>query len=234
MAKSSRFRAWLVKRVVRVSRTIEKDNWFTILLTCNVDCRRRTFWNQHSFSGILQHDILILAWLVRLPDMITFVFPFRRNRHRRLSRRYYSSIVQTYLSLCSRTFSDWLQGYYSRGQTFEHLIFVTFSLFLMFRCYLFKQWFFGWLTKRTFVKFSAFFRSKRTKECTKFYKCAFYDVRVRLINHVLIALLPRVWSQKTAKCGKNISDTFLFLPHFDVICYPYVSRRMATWNLFCH
>lgn len=24
---------------------------------------RRTFWNQHSFSGILQHGILVLAWL---------------------------------------------------------------------------------------------------------------------------------------------------------------------------
>ena len=71
-------------------------------------------------------------------------------------------------------------------------------------------------------------------------------------------------SQRTSKCGKNISDTlscatflflphfdiicdllqnsdtlsctscatFLFLPHFDVICDLLLNRRMATWNLF--
>ena len=49
-------------------------------------------------------------------------------------------------------------------------------------------------------------------------------------------------SQKTSKCGKNISDTlgyhlmchflFLFLPHFDVICDLLLNRRMATWDLF--
>ena len=46
-------------------------------------------------------------------------------------------------------------------------------------------------------------------------------------------------SQMTSKCGKNISDTlgcascatFLFLPHFDVICNLLLNRRMATWNL---
>ena len=40
-------------------------------------------------------------------------------------------------------------------------------------------------------------------------------------------------SQKTSKCGKNISDTlgcascaaFLSLPHFDVICYLSLNRR---------
>ena len=44
----------------------------------------------------------------------------------------------------------------------------------------------------------------------------------------------------TSKCGKNISDTlgcascatFLFLPHFDVICDLLLNRRTATWNLF--
>ena len=57
-------------------------------------------------------------------------------------------------------------------------------------------------------------------------------------------MLPCVWfsnrSQKTSKCGKNISDTlgyalcatFLFLPHFDVICDLLLNRRTATWNLF--
>ena len=47
-------------------------------------------------------------------------------------------------------------------------------------------------------------------------------------------------SQRTSKCGKNISDTlgcascatFLFLPHFDVICDLLLKRRTATWNLF--
>ena len=41
-------------------------------------------------------------------------------------------------------------------------------------------------------------------------------------------------------CGKNISDTlscascatFLFLPHFDVICDLLLNRRMATWNQY--
>ena len=47
-------------------------------------------------------------------------------------------------------------------------------------------------------------------------------------------------SQRTSKCGKNISDTlscasiatFLFLPPFDVICDLFLNRRTATWNLF--
>ena len=46
-------------------------------------------------------------------------------------------------------------------------------------------------------------------------------------------------SQRTSKCGKNISDTlssascatFLFLPHFDIICDLLLNRCMATWNL---
>ena len=46
-------------------------------------------------------------------------------------------------------------------------------------------------------------------------------------------------SQRTPKCGKNISDTlgcawcatFLFLPHFDIICDLLLNRRTATWNL---
>ena len=47
-------------------------------------------------------------------------------------------------------------------------------------------------------------------------------------------------SQRTPKCGKNISDTlgcascatFLFIRHFDVICDLLLNRRTATWNLF--
>ena len=53
------------------------------------------------------------------------------------------------------------------------------------------------------------------------------------------SMLPCVWfsnrSQKTSKCGKNISDalgysscaTYLFLPHFDVICDLLLNRRTA-------
>ena len=85
---------------------------------------RRNFGNKHSFSGIPRHDTLALTWLW-LPDMITLVFLCRNRWHRRRSGRYNSSIVQTYLSTCSRTFSDWLPFYYSRGQTSESLIFVT-------------------------------------------------------------------------------------------------------------
>ena len=47
-------------------------------------------------------------------------------------------------------------------------------------------------------------------------------------------------SQRTSKCGKNISDTlgctscatFLFLPDFDVICDLLLNRCTATWDLF--
>ena len=58
------------------------------------------------------------------------------------------------------------------------------------------------------------------------------------------SMLPCVWfsnrSQKTSKCGKNISETlgyascatYFFLPHFDVICDLLLNRRTATWNLF--
>ena len=48
-------------------------------------------------------------------------------------------------------------------------------------------------------------------------------------------------SQRMSKFSKNISDTlgccalcatFLFLPHFDVICDLLLNRRTAPWNLF--
>ena len=47
-------------------------------------------------------------------------------------------------------------------------------------------------------------------------------------------------SQRTSKCSTNISDTlscascatFLFLPHFYIICDLLLNRRMATWNLY--
>ena len=63
------------------------------------------------------------------------------------------------------------------------------------------------------------------------YKTNRFQVAVRLFSNR---------SQRTSKCGKNISDTlgctscatFLFLPHFDVTCDLLLNRRTATWNLF--
>ena len=58
--------------------------------------------------------------------------------------------------------------------------------------------------------------------------------------HVAVCLFSNR-SQKTSKCGKNISDTLgyascatcVFLSHFDVICdILLLNRRTATWNLF--
>ena len=54
--------------------------------------------------------------------------------------------------------------------------------------------------------------------------------------HVAMCLFSNR-SQRTSKCGKNISDTlgcascasFLFLPHFDIICDLLLNRRTATW-----
>ena len=62
--------------------------------------------------------------------------------------------------------------------------------------------------------------------------------------------IPRCWdlfcnrSQKTLKCGKNILDilllpngscaTFLFLPHFDIICNLLLNRCLATWSLLAN
>ena len=63
------------------------------------------------------------------------------------------------------------------------------------------------------------------------YKTNRFQVAVRLFSNI---------SQRTSKCGENISvtlgcascATFLFLPHFDVICDLLLNRRTATWNLF--
>ena len=63
------------------------------------------------------------------------------------------------------------------------------------------------------------------------YKTNRFQVAVRLFSNR---------SQRMSKCGKNISDTlscascatFLFLPHFDVICDLLLNRRTTTWNLF--
>ena len=70
--------------------------------------------------------------------------------------------------------------------------------------------------------------SRREAFCS-LYKTNKFQVAVRLFRNR---------SQKTSKCGTNISDTlvsgscgtFLFVPHFDVICDLLLNRRMATWN----
>ena len=59
------------------------------------------------------------------------------------------------------------------------------------------------------------------------------------LSYVRILIGSHLWSIGS-KCGKNISDTFgcascatfLFLPHFDVICDLLLNRRTAIWNLF--
>ena len=63
------------------------------------------------------------------------------------------------------------------------------------------------------------------------YKTNRFQVTVRLFSNR---------SQRTSKCGKNISDTlgcascatFLFLPHFDVISDLLLNRGTETRNLF--
>ena len=83
--------------------------------------------------------------------------------------------------------------------------------------------------KAGFRVMSKYFRIK--KGFSLLYKTNRFHVAVRLFSNR---------SQKTSKCGKNISDTlgdascatFLFLPHFDVICELLLNRRTATWNLF--
>ena len=70
----------------------------------------------------------------------------------------------------------------------------------------------------------------------------FDDIKILLYKtntfHVTVRLFSNR-SQKTSKCGKNISDTrgyrlvchfFLFLPHFDIICDLLLNRRTATWK----
>ena len=64
------------------------------------------------------------------------------------------------------------------------------------------------------------------------YKKNRFQVAVRLLCNR---------SQRASKCGKTIvmrtlgcasCVTFLFWPHFDVICDLLLNRRTATWNLF--
>ena len=72
--------------------------------TASLATSNTTYW--------LWYDCDYLTWL-------RLCFLCRNRWHRRRSRRYNSSIVQ----MCSRTFSDWLPVYYSRGKTSEPFIF---------------------------------------------------------------------------------------------------------------
>ena len=73
-----------------------------------------------------------------------------------------------------------------------------------------------------------------------FYFCIFNSLLNKTNRFQVAMRLFSNRSQRTSKCGKNISDTlscascatFLFLPHFDVICDLLLNRCTATWNLF--
>ena len=101
-------------------------------------------------------------------------------------------------------------------------------------------------------QFASFFIDIRSRQCyfrvcqsgEIWNKRAFFPCILILLYktnrfHVAVRLFSNR-SQRTSKCGKNISDTlgcascatFLFLPHFDVICDLLLNRRTATWNLF--
>ena len=94
------------------------------------------------------------------------------------------------------------------------------------------------LTNRHKYKYLHFTIQRAKDRRQKFHFCRLpFDVRPRNVK----LNLSNNRSQKTSKCGKNISDTlcyarscatFFFLPHFDVICDLLLNRRTATWNLF--
>ena len=57
--------------------------------------------------------------------------------------------------------------------------------------------------------------------------------RLYLTNRFQVAvLLFSNRSQMTSKYSKAECATFLFLPHFDVLCDLLLNRRTATWDLF--
>ena len=91
-----------------------------------------------------------------------------------------------------------------------------------------------------------FFRAKAGQRTGFRIMLKYFEIKKALRYYIkqIDSMLPCLWfskrSQKTSKCGKNISDTlgyascptFLSLPHFDVICDLILNRRTATWNLF--
>ena len=84
-------------------------------------------------------------------------------------------------------------------------------------------------------------RSRQMVKWLKYFETKMaFRYYIKLIDSMYPCVLFSNRSQKTSKCGKNISDTlgyalcatFLFLPHFDVICDLLLNRSTATWNLF--
>ena len=78
------------------------------------------------------------------------------------------------------------------------------------------------------------FEAGRVNDLTVNFLISFLNKTNRF--HVAVCLFSNI-THKTSKYGQNISDThspngscatFLFLPHFDVIC----DLHAATWNLF--
>ena len=89
---------------------------------------------------------------------------------------------------------------------------------------------------------------KTTAGCNQLFSfCAWPEQKICfryavVVAPVVVLKVSSNRSQKTSKCGKNVNIgdtlgyascvTFLFLPHFDVICNLLLNRRTATWNLF--
>ena len=93
--------------------------------------------------------------------------------------------------------------------------------------------------KITWVLFSCLSKWRNLNK-RAFFPCILIFLLYKTNRFHVAVLLFSNRSQRTSKCGKNISDTlgcascatFLFLPHFDVICDLLLNRRTATWNLF--
>ena len=102
------------------------------------------------------------------------------------------------------------------------------------------------ILKRSKITSNGFFRTKAGQKAGFRAMLKYFEIKNAFRYYIkqIDSMLPCVWlsnrSQKTPKCGENISDTlgytscatFLFLPHFDVICDLLLNRRTATWNLF--
>ena len=99
---------------------------------------------------------------------------------------------------------------------------------------------------RSWITSNGFFRAKAGQKAGFRVMLKYFEIKKAFRYYIkqIDSMLPCLWfsnrSQKTSKCGKNISDTlgyascatFLFLPHLNVICDLLLNRRTATWNLF--
>ena len=102
------------------------------------------------------------------------------------------------------------------------------------------------ILKRSKIPSNGFFHAKAEQKAGFRVMLKYFETKKAFRYYIkqIDPMLPCVWfsnrSQKTSKCGKNISDTlgyascatFLFIPHFDAICDLLLNRRTATWNLF--